>query len=75
MITQDNFNQLKTWISSNFDAAKTALGGQVVGTFDKDSAPTSNTLLADDDGGYLDDLPSTATWLLNKVDIASSSRS
>lgn len=67
MITKDNFTQLKAYITTNFDAAKAAIGGDVVGTYDKDSPPSSSTTLTDGDEGLLDDLPSTATWLLNKV--------
>jgi hypothetical protein len=61
MITQNNFTQLKVWIAANFDVAKTALGGDTVGTYDTDSPPNSAAV------NLLDDLPSTATWLLNKV--------
>jgi hypothetical protein len=68
MITKDNFAQLKAWITANFDAVKQAMGSQGPGTYDKDSPPsTTPGALTASDGGLLDDLPSTATWLMNKV--------
>ena len=67
LITTDNFTQLKAWITANFDAAKQAMGTDVLGTYDKDSPPSTLGALTDANGGLLDDLPSTATWLMNKV--------
>lgn len=67
LITTNNFAQLKAWITANFDAAKQAMGTDAPGTYDKDSPPSTTGALTDANGGLLDDLPSTATWLMNKV--------
>jgi hypothetical protein len=69
-ITKGGFAQLKTWLSANIDAASTAMGAGVVKTYDQDSVPpTSAAGLEDSGSNLLADLPSTATWLLNKVSV------
>lgn len=59
---------LKNWIQTNLPTVETSLQGMTVHTYDQDSLPSvASVAMAGDDSGLLAQLPSSATWLMNKV--------
>ncbi|KDQ65006.1 hypothetical protein JAAARDRAFT_245756 [Jaapia argillacea MUCL 33604] len=66
-ITKGGFAKAKTWLQANITAAENALQGQTVKTYDHDLVPGQGLEAFGDGQGVLDDLPSSATWLMNKI--------
>jgi hypothetical protein len=54
-------------LNDNLATVEQALAGYKVGTYDTDKLPSVAGGVLGSSQGLLDDLPSTATWLMNKV--------
>ncbi|TDL16732.1 hypothetical protein BD410DRAFT_844156 [Rickenella mellea] len=67
LATDSFFKNCKSGLTAQFDTAKSYMNGVTLGSYDS-SAKSANALGDTVLGGpQLDDLPSTAMWLLNKI--------
>lgn len=70
--TDSFFKQLKAGLAASIDAAKVTMTGVTIGSYDSSTSSAQTALTADTGGSkqsLLDNLPSTAMWLLNKVNL------
>ncbi|TDL13694.1 hypothetical protein BD410DRAFT_797551 [Rickenella mellea] len=71
LATDSFFQSCKSGLTEQFDVAKAYMNGISLSSYDSSTTPPGNTLVAtglsSSDQLQLDDLPSTAMWLLNKI--------
>ncbi|TDL16742.1 hypothetical protein BD410DRAFT_613185 [Rickenella mellea] len=69
--TDSFFQSCKSGLTAQFDTAKAYMNGVSLNSYDSSAKPPGNALAATGASGsdqpQLDDLPSTAMWLLNKI--------
>lgn len=62
------FNGAKAWFDTNYDKASSGMKDKEVRTYDSDNLSATPGLVEESPiSKFFDDLPSTATWLLQKV--------
>ncbi|EED78240.1 predicted protein [Postia placenta Mad-698-R] len=58
------FAHVKDWLSAHFDSVIEQMNGVAIGTYDNDNDITETGYSV---SSFIENLPSTATWLLNKI--------